>query len=113
MTNLAVKLAETVRSIGVGSVYGAPVELEGQTIVPVALAYYGFGGGSEESSSDDDSAAGGGGGGGIAIPVGAYVKGEDGRVSFQPNFITLLAVSIPVICVSGKALARIIRALKK
>ena len=113
MTNLAVKLAETVRSFGVGSVYGEPVDIEGQTIVPVALAYYGFGGGSEESSNDDDSAAGGGGGGGLTVPIGAYVKGEDGRVGFQPNFITLLAVSIPVICVTGKALSRIIRALKK
>ncbi|KQO08570.1 hypothetical protein ASF06_10425 [Agreia sp. Leaf244] len=110
MTNIAVKLAETVRSFGVGAVYGDPVEIEGQTLVPVAISWFGFGG-----SGSDDAASGlaGGGGGGAAIPVGAYVTQENGRVAFEPNLISLLAVSIPTIWVTGKAFARIIRALKK
>jgi uncharacterized spore protein YtfJ len=103
-----VKLAENAGSIGVRSAYGDPVQIEGVTIVPVALVQYGFGGGGE---GDDDGAAGGG-GGGMAIPIGAYVK-SGGAARFEPNVISLLAVGIPFVWVAGKAIARIIRALKK
>jgi uncharacterized spore protein YtfJ len=109
MTNLAVKLAENAGSIGVRSAYGDPVQIEGVTIVPVALVTYGFGGGGEGDESDG---AAGGGGGGMAVPIGAYVK-SGGAARFEPNLISLLAVGIPFVWVAGKALARIIRALKK
>ena len=84
------------------------MQIEGVTIVPVALVQYGFGGGGE----GDESAAAGGGGGGMAIPIGAYVKSA-GAARFEPNVISLLAVGIPFVWVSGKAIARIIRALKR
>jgi uncharacterized spore protein YtfJ len=109
MTNLALKLAENAGSIGVRSAYGDPVQIEGVTIVPVALVQYGFGGGGE---GDDDESPAGGGGGGMAIPIGAYVK-SGGAARFEPNVISLLAVGIPFVWVAGKAIARIIRALKK
>jgi uncharacterized spore protein YtfJ len=109
MTNLALKLAENAGSIGVRSAYGDPVQIEGVTIVPVALVQYGFGGGGE---GDEADGAAGGGGGGMAIPIGAYVK-SGGAARFEPNVISLLAVGIPFVWVSGKAIARIIRALKK
>ena len=112
MSNLAVQLADAVKSLGLGTVYGDPIDVEGVTLVPVALAYYGFGGGSEGGDESEDPGASGGGGGGMSIPVGAYIKDIDG-LRFRPNLVTLMAVAIPVICVSGKALARIIRALKK
>ncbi|WP_111721241.1 hypothetical protein [Homoserinimonas sp. OAct 916] len=112
MTNLAVQLADAVKSLGMGTVYGDPIEVEGVTLVPVSLAYYGFGGGSDASDEPDGSVAGGGGGGGMSIPVGAYIKDIDG-LRFRPNLVTLMAVSIPMICVSGWAMARVIRALKK
>jgi len=109
MTNLALKLAENAGSIGVRSAYGDPVQIEGVTIVPVALVQYGFGGGGE---GDEADGAAGGGGGGMAIPIGAYVK-SGGAARFEPNVISLLAVGIPFVWVAGKAIARIIRALKK
>ncbi|MET0955533.1 MAG: hypothetical protein ABWY68_06240 [Cryobacterium sp.] len=109
MTNLALKLAENARSIGVTSAYGDPVQIEGVTIIPVALVQYGFGGGGE---GGDEEGAAGGGGGGMAIPIGAYVK-SGGAARFEPNVISLLAVSIPFVWVAGKAVARIIRALKR
>jgi hypothetical protein len=109
MTNLALKLAENAGSIGVRSAYGDPVQIEGVTIVPVALVQYGFGGGGE---GDDAEGPAGGGGGGMAIPIGAYVK-SGGAARFEPNLISLLAVGIPFVWVAGKAIARIIRALKK
>ena len=111
MTNLTEKLSENARSIGVTSAYGDPVEVEGVSIVPVALVWYGFGAG--EGTSDSDGGTGsGGGGGGASLPIGAYVK-TGGTVRFDPNIISLLMVGIPFVWVTGRALARIIRALKR
>lgn len=106
MTNLTLKLAESVRRIGVTSVYGDPVTLDGVTMVPVAIAQFGFGGGGDENDN------GGGGGGGMAVPVGAYVRDENG-FRFQPNPVALLAVGIPFVFVAGRALRLLIKAAKK
>lgn len=109
MTNLVLKLAENARAVGVKSAYGDPIQVEGVTLVPVALVQYGFGGGDAGESA---GGAGGGGGGGMSIPIGAYVK-SGGTVRFDPNIISLLMVGIPFVCVAGHALARVIRALKR
>jgi uncharacterized spore protein YtfJ len=108
MTNISLKLAETVSSAGIKSVYGEPVVIDGTTIVPVAAVQFGFGAGGAE----DEAGPGGGGGGGVSIPFGAYVSDETG-VRFRPNLITLLAVAIPFVWVAGHAWSRVIRALKK
>ncbi|TFD62692.1 hypothetical protein E3T39_01750 [Cryobacterium suzukii] len=109
MTSLPEKLADTFRSAGVKSAYGDPVQIDGVTLVPVALSYYGFGGG---DAGEGGAAGSGGGGGGVSLPIGAYVKaGSTAR--FEPNVIALLAVGVPFLFVAGRALARVIRALKK
>lgn len=104
MTHVVQNLADTVNARGVKLSYGDPVSVEGTEILPVSIVTYGFGGGGESDSPNS-----GGGGGGMSIPVGAYVPMEDG-VRFEPNLITLLVVSIPVIWATGRAIARIIRA---
>lgn len=109
MTNISLKLAETITSSGIKSVYGEPIVVDGTTIVPVAATQFGFGAG---SAGDDEEAPGGAGGGGVAIPFGAYISDETG-VRFRPNLITLLAVGIPFVWVAGHAWSRIIRALKR
>jgi len=108
MTSLPEKLAEMSRTTGIKSAYGDPVQVDGVTLIPVAIVQYGFGGG---DAGDDGQGSGGGGGGG-SIPIGAYVKSA-GTVRFEPNIVALLAVAIPFVWVTGRALARIIRALKK
>ena len=108
MANLVENLAETMSALGVKRSYGDPVTIDGVEVIPVALSWFGFGAG-----SDDSSEAGGGGGGGASVPVGVYSTGPDGIVRFEPNLISLLAVAIPLTWVGGKALAGIIRALKK
>ena len=75
------------------SAYGETVEVDGAQFTPVALTMSGFGGG-------------------VAIPLGVYVKREEG-LRFEPNFVSLLAVAIPFVWVAGRAIARIIRVLKK
>lgn len=114
MANLTKQLADTVTSVGVHSAYGEPIDVDGTTVMPVALSAYGFGAG-EGAGEGSDIGAGegsGGGGGGVAIPVGSYVT-RDGRTRFEPNIIALLVVGTPFVCFAGRALARIIRALKK
>ncbi len=113
MTNISLKLAETISSTGIRSVYGEPVEIDGTVLVPVAAVQYGFGAGSAGSTSDpDQDVPGGAGGGGVSIPFGAYVSDATG-VHFRPNLITLLIVGIPFVWVAGRAWARVIRALKR
>ncbi|TFD67214.1 hypothetical protein [Cryobacterium sp. Hb1] len=109
MTSLPEKLAEAFRSAGVKSAYGDPVQIDGVTLIPVALSYYGFGGG---DAGEGGAVGSGGGGGGVSLPIGAYVK-SGGTARFEPNVIALLAVGVPFLLVAGRALARIIRALKK
>ena len=50
MASITKQIADTVTSVGVHAAYGDPVELDGTTIVPVAIAGYGFGAG--EAASD-------------------------------------------------------------
>lgn len=106
MPQLAVELGKQAASLGVHSAYGDPQDLDGVTIVPVAVSWSGFGAG------EDGEGNNGGGGGGAAIPLGAYIrKGDDLR--FEPNIVSLLAVGIPFVWVAGRVLARLIRALKR
>ncbi len=119
MTNLALEMADRFKSIGVTSVYGDPVDVDGAKLLPVALAWYGFGVGEGEGEGDTGSATvsghgagSGGGGGGFALPIGAYLKTSTG-LRFEPNVVSLLAVGIPFVWTAGKALAFIIKALKK
>ncbi|WKK71402.1 hypothetical protein Q0F99_18730 [Rathayibacter oskolensis] len=109
MPNIAVSLAGSVTSAGAATIYEEPVTVDGVSLVPVALRWFGFGGG---SGSEDGQEGGGGGGGGAVIPIGAYIK-DDLGLRFQPNVVSVLAVGIPFVWVTGKALARIIRALQK
>ncbi|MFO7690732.1 MAG: hypothetical protein R6W83_09315 [Cryobacterium sp.] len=111
MTSLPEKLAEITRSAGVKSAYGEPIQIDGASIVPVALVYYGFGGG-EAGETSEGGAGAGGGGGGASLPIGAYVT-ENGRARFDPNIVAIMAVGIPLLLVAGHALSHIIRALKK
>ncbi len=112
MASLTQQLADTVTQVGVHSAYGAPVEVDGTTIMPVACTSYGFGAGEGSGEGRTEAEGSGGGGGGISVPVGAYVT-RDGATRFEPNLIALLVVAVPFVWVAGRALARIIRALKR
>lgn len=113
MAQLTQQLADTVTQVGVRSAYGDPVEVDGATIIPVACTSYGFGSGEGGGGLEDAQGEGsGGGGGGMSVPVGAYIT-RDGSTRFEPNIIALLAVGVPFVWVAGRALARIVKALKK
>ena len=106
MPNIALELGKQSAFFGVSAAYGEQQDVDGIRIIPVALTWSGFGGGSDETGN------GGGAGGGYAVPVGAYIrKGDDLR--FEPNLVSLVAVGIPFVFFAGRALSRVIRALKK
>lgn len=116
-TNAAHSLADKIPGLlGTRAAYGDPVQLGDTTLIPVAYTVFGFGAGEGSGEATSKNAAkgegDGGGAGGLSIPIGAYVHCDD-EVYFEPNLIALLAVSVPVIFVLGRALSRIIRALKK
>ncbi|WP_442575939.1 hypothetical protein ACSBPH_01950 [Microbacterium sp. F51-2R] len=106
MPNIALELGKQSASLGVNAAYGEQRDVGGVQVIPVSLSWTGFGGGSDEAGN------GGGGGGGYAVPVGAYIR-RGGDVRFEPNIVSLLAVAIPFVWVAGRALSRVIRALKK
>jgi uncharacterized spore protein YtfJ len=93
-----VKDAMTVRRL-----FGDPYEIDGVTVIPVAVVRGGAGGGGGEGTGDQNGKVGSGVGGGMgfginARPVGVYVV-KDGEVSWQP------AVDVMRIVVGGQLLA--------
>lgn len=112
MAHITKQLADSVTTVGVNSAYGEPIEADGTVIVPVAYTCYGFGGGEGSGTEGAEVQGEGGGGGGLSVPVGAYVT-RDGYTRFEPNIVALLAVGVPFVCVAGRALARVIKALKR
>ncbi|WGD38445.1 spore germination protein GerW family protein [Lysinibacter sp. HNR] len=111
MENITVELAKIVTKTGVKAAYGEPIVLDDTTVIPVACSWFGFGAGEGKEKSREDAISGGG-GGGAAVPVGSYVKRGD-SLTFQVNPVTALVAAIPLVCVAGRALTRLIRALKK
>jgi uncharacterized spore protein YtfJ len=122
---LVERISDLAQSFGVNTAYGDPVEIEGKTLIPVAIVGYGFGGGGAKGDSEGayepteraahltgNGEGEGAAGGGYAIPIGAYINGEDG-LEFQPNFIAAATVAIPLVWAIGGSIAWIIRMARK
>ena len=107
MADTFASLIESFKNMGVARAYGAPVQLGGEEVIPVALVSFGFGGGGEAGQEG----ASGGGGGGMVLPLGVY-RNVGGQVSFRPNTVVALVCLVPVITALGGAVRRAIRAAK-
>ena len=76
-------LAERIGGrLGCATVFGAPVERDGVTVVPVAVARFGIGAGSGTDPNKGQEGEGGGGGGTVA-PSG-YIELTEGGSRFVP-----------------------------
>jgi uncharacterized spore protein YtfJ len=76
-------LADRIGSqLSSSTVYGAPVDRDGVTVVPVSAARFGFGAGSGADPGKRQEGEGGGGAGMVA-PVG-YIELKNGRSRFVP-----------------------------
>ena len=101
-------LAERIGAqFSAATVYGAPVERDGVTVVPVAVARFGIGAGSGSDPTKGQDGEGGGGGGGVT-PAG-YIELKDGRSRFVP--IVLPARMLALVCGAGLAGLLILRAV--
>ena len=62
--------------------FGAPVDRDGVTVIPVAVARFGMGagGGADPTKGQEGE---GGGGGGMVTPIG-HIELKDGRSRFVP-----------------------------
>ena len=67
---------------GAASVFGAPVEREGVTVVPVATVRFGFGGGTGSDPTKQQEGEGAGAGG--AMTAAGYIELRNGRSRFVP-----------------------------
>ncbi|MDQ0148063.1 MULTISPECIES: hypothetical protein [Pseudarthrobacter] len=107
MADTLESLAESFKNMGVARAYGAPVNLNGEEMVPVALVSFGFGGGTESGEG-----ASGGGGGGVVVPLGVY-RTVNGRTVFRPNTIAALVCLVPLMTATGAAVRKAVRAARK
>jgi uncharacterized spore protein YtfJ len=78
------------------TVYGAPVERDGVTVIPVARARLGFGGGA-------GGEGGGGGGGGTVSPVGYIELRADGSTRFR-RIVTAQDIGVALAGLAAAAL---------
>jgi uncharacterized spore protein YtfJ len=104
-------LVDTFKNVGVSKAYGAPVQLGGQEVIPVALVSFGFGGGAEGETGNGPGGSGGG-GGGMVLPLGVY-RNDGGSVTFRPNTLVTLVCLAPLLSVLGAAVRRAIRAARR
>jgi uncharacterized spore protein YtfJ len=97
---LLTELAERIGAkLTASTVYGAPVERDGVTVIPAAAARLGLGAGGGSDPAKGQEGEGGGGGGGVT-PVG-YIELKDGRSRFVP--VVHPARMLAIVC--GAALA--------
>ena len=77
------------------TIFGAPIERDEITVIPVAKVAYGFGGGRGQGSGGDGS----GGGGGIRVSPVGYIEMRNGGAAYKPirNWTEL----IPAIAAGG------------
>ncbi len=61
------------------TIYSAPVERDGVTVIPVGQVAYGFGGG----GGQEDGQRGSGGGGGVRVSPVGYIEIKDGSADFH------------------------------
>jgi len=94
LTRLAERLG---RNASASAVFGAPVERDGVTVIPVARVRWGFGGGGGRESKAQD---GWGGGGGVqAAPLG-FIEVKDGEARYRrvhdPLRLAIAALLLPL-----------------
>jgi uncharacterized spore protein YtfJ len=88
------RLGAATESMHVSRAFGAPYEVDGVTLVPVASVRGGGGGGSGEGVAEQEARTGAGAGGGFGIqvrPVGVY-EIRDGAVVWHPAIDTMRIV---------------------
>jgi uncharacterized spore protein YtfJ len=71
------------------TIFGEPIEIQGNTIIPICKVTIGYGGGGGEGENPVASKAagkgtGGGGGAGVKIEPAALIVAKDGKITIVP-----------------------------
>lgn len=71
------------------TIFGDPLEVQGNTIIPICKVTIGYGGGGGEGEGPADAklggkGTGGGGGAGLKIEPAALIVAKDGKISIVP-----------------------------
>ena len=108
---LKTTLAEIEKMLTTRTVVGEPIEVAGNTLIPLVSVGFGFGGGGGEGqdpkkSGASGTGAGSGGGGGIR-PVALVIADRDGHVRVEP--IRAAASAVEKL---GEAVARVVQTNK-
>jgi uncharacterized spore protein YtfJ len=102
-------LGEIEQLLATKTVVGEPIQIAGNTIVPLVSVGFGFGGGGgsgEDAKTAATKGTGGGSGGAGGIkPVAVIIVDKDGAVRVEP-----IRGASPVIEKLGEAVARAVRA---
>ena len=109
--DMAGQLLERVGIVATSqAVFGAPVDRDGTTVIPVARVRWGAGAGGGEGGKEGEHGEGGGGGGGAsATPVG-YIQMGGGKAEFvRIRDITGLW---PLVLASGAAAWLVFRGIR-
>jgi uncharacterized spore protein YtfJ len=109
---LKTTLGEMERMITTKTVVGEPVEVRGNTIIPLVAVGFGFGGGGGEGEDSKRATAkgtglGSGAGGGIR-PVALVIVDKDGHVRVEP-----LRTAASVVEKMGEAVAHVLETRSK
>jgi uncharacterized spore protein YtfJ len=92
------------------TVYGAPVERGGITVIPVARVRYGFGGGGGGGTKAGEAAGSGlGAGAGVSLTPVGYIELREGRSRFRP----IRSSVVPLVAVSGAIAWLLLRSVPK
>ncbi|MHB1345547.1 MAG: spore germination protein GerW family protein [Thermoleophilia bacterium] len=113
--NFLDRMAERVGSNArAEAVYGAPVERDGVTVIPVAKVRWGFGGGDGTSAGDGathGAGGGSGGGGGVTVSPLGYIEIAEGESRFRR--IADPAALAPVVLAGGFVAWLLLRGVRK
>ena len=89
------------------NIYGAPVERNGITVIPVAKVMYGLGGG----GGSEGGKKGEGGGGGVAVTPIGFIEITDERARFRSIRDPLMI--LPLVAASGLITAWALKGIYK
>jgi len=105
---LKTTLGEIEKMLATKTVVGEPIEVAGNTLIPLVAVGFGFGGGGGEGEDPKKAGAkgsgGGTGGGGGIRPVALIIADKDGNVRVEP--IRAAASAVEKL---GEAVARVVQ----
>ncbi len=105
------RLARSIsQGAGASAVFGAPVERDGVSVIPVALSRFAFGGGGGRGPTPNGRGEGEGGGGAAAARPCGFIEIRRGRARFRRIWDPLsVGVAALVVVAAASLLARCIR----